>query len=101
MSANDMIQHFLNEVLKPVITAAVTEAVKESLEEQNSKPMTISEAADFLRVSEKTIYRYIQDGKITFRKKGGKRLLNREDIEAEQEKKETSRIRERKGFRRS
>ena len=97
MLANDMIQHFLNEVLKPFITAAVTEAVKETLEEQNSKPMTIEEAAEYLRVSEKTIYRYISDGKITFWKKGGKRLLSREDVEAEQEKKETSRIKPRRG----
>ena len=50
-----------------------------------------------MRVSEKTIYRYISDGKITFWKKGGKRLLSREDVEAEQEKKETSRIKPRRG----
>ena len=92
-----MIQHFLNEVLKPVITAAVSEAVKETLDEQHSLPMTMEEAAHELRVSEKTVYRYMADGKIGYRKKGGKRLLDREDVQSEAEKKELSRVKRRKG----
>ena len=42
--------------------------------------MTIKEASDFLRVSYRTLHRYLSDGRITFVKPAGRVLINEQDL---------------------
>ena len=85
MSANDMLQSFFDEVLKPAITQAVTKAVKETIIQQNHEQIDVKEAARILNVSKKTIYRYCQEGpeeeRLHFTQPGGKMLLIRSEVE--------------------
>lgn len=50
----------------------------------SSKPhwFTIRDAADYLQVGEPTIYRWMRDGKITFRKIGDSTRFLQEDLDA-------------------
>ena len=50
----------------------------------SSKPrwFTIRDAADYLQVGEPTIYRWMRDGKITFRKVGDSTRFLQEDLDA-------------------
>ena len=43
---------------------------------------TIKEAADYLQIGEPTLYRWMRDGKITFRKVGDSTRFLQEDLDA-------------------
>lgn len=85
MSANDMFQSFFDEVLKPAITQAVTKAVKDTMLSHNKDLITVAEAAKILKVSKKTIYRYMKEGpvedRLHFTQPDGKLLLDRHEVE--------------------
>ncbi len=86
MSANDMFQSFFDEVLKPAITQAVTKAVQDTMMQQGQDLIDVKEAADILHVSKKTIYRYCDEGpvdeRLHYTQPGGKRLLDRREVES-------------------
>jgi excisionase family DNA binding protein len=44
-------------------------------------PMTVKEAAEYLRVSTKTIYRLCERGLLRFSTKLRKKLISRDDVE--------------------
>src|SRR5436189_4260389 len=54
------------------------------IEPKNTKPQwyTIKEAADYLGVTEPTIYRWMREGLITFRKIGDSTRFLQEDLES-------------------
>lgn len=42
--------------------------------------MTIKEASDFLRISYRTVQRYLSDGRIPYVKPAGRVLINEQDL---------------------
>lgn len=42
--------------------------------------VTIKEASDFLRISYRTVQRYLNDGKIPYTKPAGRVLINEQDL---------------------
>ena len=47
----------------------------------NSNLLTVSEAADYLRLKTSTIYHYVHHNKIAFYKVGSRVLFKREDLD--------------------
>ena len=96
MSANDMFQSFLDEVLKPAIAQAVTKAVQDTIMKQNKDLITVAEAAKILNVSKKTIYRYCKEGpeetRLPYMQADGKIQLLRKDVEHYSRKQHAIRI---------
>lgn len=45
-----------------------------------AKYLTIREAADFLRISYRTVQRYLSDGRIPYVKPAGRVLINEQDL---------------------
>lgn len=88
MSATDMIQGFVTDILEPLITDAVSKAVKASLNPEE-KYCTVQQAMEMLHCSLASVYRYKDQGKFSFQKIGGKTLILREELNAAvQERKE-------------
>ena len=85
MSANDMFQSFLSEVLEPAIARAVTKAVQETIFDQNKDRIDVATAAKILNVSKKTIYRYCKEGpeetRLHYTQANGKIQLFRTEVE--------------------
>lgn len=44
------------------------------------KLVTVREAADFLRISYRTVQRYLAEGKIPYTKPAGRVLINEQDL---------------------
>ena len=87
MSARDR----LSAVLSPDLVEAIEELVEERVRERldsagaggSSSPwLSLNEAADYLRVSPRTLERRIARGKVRSTSIGRRRLLHRDDLDA-------------------
>lgn len=46
----------------------------------NARYLTIKEASEFLRISYRTVQRYLSDGRIPYVKPAGRVLINEQDL---------------------
>jgi len=79
----DAVTLMLAELLKPTIREAVAEALANLMEQSHPlppKPLSVTEAADFLQISIHTIYRLTCQEKIPHYKRGTKLYFDATDL---------------------
>lgn len=71
------------EALDAIAARAAQIVLERTGEHKDSSPwLTVSEAADYLRVSERTVHRMIESGRVSAGTVGRRRLLHRDDLDA-------------------
>lgn len=67
---------------KSLLREALKEILPELIAKQKDKMYTADEAADFLRISKKTLKRWTVDGRVRCSKPGYKALYTEDDLKA-------------------